>query len=70
MLRSQDPAPDSWYVNETGKVLKVRLLLYREGNLTAVIVESLDGQRKSIELESWYDMRMSRYCCSVKNLLR
>lgn len=69
MFRSQDPVPDSWYVNESGKVLKARLLLYRDGTLTAVIVESLEGQRKSIKLESWYKMHLTRYCCSLKNLL-
>ena len=70
MFRSQDPVPDSWYVNESGKVLKVRFLVYRDGGLTAVIVESLEGRRKSIKLECWYEMHLTRYCCSHKNLLR
>ena len=37
MFQSQDPLPDSWYVDETGKVLKVKLLLYSESHLDAVI---------------------------------
>jgi hypothetical protein len=70
MFRSQDPVPDSWYVNETGKVVKVRLLLYREGHLNAVIVENLEGRHNSIKLENWYELHLSRYCCATKNHFR
>ena len=68
MFQSQDPLPDSWYVDETGKVLKVRLLLYRESHLAAVIVETLEGKHQSIVLEKWYELHLSRYCCARKNL--
>ena len=67
MFRSQDPVPDSWYVNQTGRVVKVRLLLYLEGRLNAVIVETLEGKRNIIKLKHWYELHLSRYCCATKN---
>ena len=70
MYRSHDPVPDAWYVNKTGKVLKVRLLLYREGRLNAVIIENLEGQRNIIKLENWYELHLSRYCCATRNFIR
>jgi hypothetical protein len=68
MFQSQDPLPDSWYVDETGKVLKVKLLLYSESHLDAVIVETLEGKHQSIRLEKWYELHLSRYCCARNNL--
>jgi len=67
MFPSHDPVPDSWYVNTTGKVLKVRLLLYLEGYLDAVIIENLDGRHNMVKLERWYELHLSRYCCANKN---
>ena len=70
MFRSHYPVPDSWYVNETGKVIKVRLLLYREGKLNAVIIENLEGRRNIIKLEGWYELHLSRYCCAARKFKR
>ena len=70
MFRSHNPVPDSWYVNKTGKVVKVRFLLYREGKLDAVIIESLEGLHNIIKHEGWYELHLSRYCCAAKNFKR
>lgn len=67
MFRSHNPVPDSWYVNETGKVVKVRLLLYREGKLNAVIIENLEGRRNIVKLEGWYELHLNRYCNAARN---
>ena len=66
MLCSHDPVPDSWYVNEQGRVVKVRMLLYREGHLDAVITNDLDGYSDRIKLDDWYDLHLSRYCYAPK----
>ena len=67
MFCSHDPVPDSWYVNENGKVIKVRLLLYQDGRLDAVVMEDLDGLSKIINLEQWYELHLSRYCYAPRN---
>ena len=70
MFRSHNPVPDSWYVSKTGKVVKVRFLLYREGKLDAVIIENLEGRRNIIKLAGWHELHLSRYCCTAKNFKR
>jgi hypothetical protein len=64
---SHDPVPDSWYVNESGKVVKVRLLLYRAGRLDSVITEDLDGCSATVKLDEWYELHLSRYYYAPKS---
>ena len=66
MLYSHDPVPDSWYVNEQGSVVKVCLLMYREGHLDAVLTNDLDGCSDVIKLDEWYNLHLSRYCYAPK----
>lgn len=68
MFCSHDPVPDSWYVNEHGKVIKVRLLLYHAGCLDTIITEDIDGLSKRIKLNKWYELHLSRYCYAPKRL--
>ena len=67
MFCSHDPVPDSWYVNENGKVIKVRLLLYRDGRLSAVMTEDIDGLPRIFRQEEWYELHLSRYCYAPKS---
>lgn len=70
MFCSHDPVPDSWYVNEHGKAVKVHLLMYREGRLDTVITNDLDGSSDMIKLDEWYELHLSRYCYAPKSFGR
>lgn len=67
MFCSHDPVPDSWYVNENGKVVKVCLLMYREGRLDTILTNDLDGDSEIIKLDAWYELHLSRYCYASKS---
>lgn len=67
MFCSHEPVPDSWYVNENGKVIKVRLLVYRDGRLDTVITEDIDGLSNIIKLDVWYELHLSRYCYAPRS---
>jgi hypothetical protein len=67
MFCSHDPVPDSWYVNENGKVIKVRLLLYRNGRLDTVLTEDINGVPRTVNLEQWYELHLSRYCYAPRS---
>ncbi len=67
MFCSYDPVPDSWYVNENGKVIKVRLLLYQDGQLEAIMTEDIDGFSRTIKPDEWYDLHLSRYCYAPRS---
>jgi hypothetical protein len=68
MFCSHDPVPDSWYVSENGKVIKVRLLLYQDGRLDTVITEDIDGLSNIVKLDKWYELHLSRYCYAPRRL--
>ncbi len=67
MFCSHDPVPDSWYVNENGKVIKVRLLLYQGGRLAKVLTEDIDGVSGIINYYQWYELNLSRYCYAPRS---
>ena len=46
----QKPVSGSWYVNRTGKLVKVSLLLYAGEIVSRVMLEYLDGNRDRAEL--------------------
>ena len=49
----KQPHAGSWYVNKTGKLMKVRMLLYSDGQPTQVMIEFLDGMRISVGIDAW-----------------
>ncbi len=53
MSMQQQPRVGSWYVNMTGKLMKVRALVYHFGRLTGVSIEYLDGSRHLADITSW-----------------
>ena len=53
MYTMHEPVVGSWYANRTGKLMKVRLLSYRHENMSAVMIEYLDGTRQVIDIDAW-----------------
>ena len=48
MFRVQDPIVGSWFVNLTGQLIKVKLLMFNEQSLDRVLIQYLDGNTKLI----------------------
>ena len=61
MAVQQTPIPGNYYVNKTGQLIKVRYLLYSEGDISRIILEYLDGRRMFVELEEWSWLDLVRY---------
>jgi hypothetical protein len=49
----QEPIVGSWYLNQTGKLMKVRMLMFTEQRLTKVMIEYLDSSVKIVDIEAW-----------------
>lgn len=49
----QEPIVGSWYLNQTGKLMKVRMLMFTEQRLTRVMIEYLDSSVKIVDIEAW-----------------
>jgi hypothetical protein len=53
MMVRHEPRAGSWYVNKTGKLMKVKLLLLNGERLDRVLIEFLDGMRVTVDYDAW-----------------
>lgn len=49
----QEPVVGSWYLNQTGKLMKVRMLMFSAQRLSKVMIEYLDGSIMIVDIEAW-----------------
>lgn len=58
----QEPIVGSWYLNQTGKLMKVRMLMFTEQSLSKVMIEYLDSSVKIVDIDAWnfLDLNMRR----------
>ena len=49
----QEPVVGAWYLNQTGKLMKVRMLLFSERRVARVLIEYLDGSTQSVDIQAW-----------------
>ncbi|NOX42867.1 MAG: hypothetical protein GXP19_03915 [Gammaproteobacteria bacterium] len=52
-MTTQKPIVNAWYVNQTGKLVKVRMLDYEAGNLAKVLIEYLEGNTILVGINDW-----------------
>ena len=50
---------DSWFINRTGKLMKVKLIMYRHENPIKVMIEFIEGQLKVVSIEDWYCLELN-----------
>lgn len=60
MFTMQSPVVGTWYVNQTGKLIKVRMLLYVRDGLQNVMVEYLDGSLALVSADDWYCLKLNK----------
>jgi len=58
--RKQEPEVGSWFVNRTGKLMKVKLIMYRHEMLQKVMIEFLEGEMKIVNIDDWYFLELNR----------
>jgi hypothetical protein len=59
MFHQREPVVGTWFVNQTGKLFKVKLLTYSGQTLHKVFVEYLDGANKIINADEWYCLKLN-----------
>lgn len=52
-MTTQKPIVNAWYVNQTGKLVKVRMLDYEKGKLAKVLIEYLEGNTILVAIDDW-----------------
>jgi len=61
MTVRQRPVPGFYYINFTGQLIKVRALLYAEGEVRRVVLEYLDGSVIHVPMQEWDWLDLARY---------
>lgn len=61
MFRVQDPVVGSWFVNLTGQLIKVRLVMFNEQNMQRVLIQYLDGNTKLINKDDWFCLKLNKH---------
>ncbi len=49
-----EPKPGHWYINRSGKLIKVRLAAYNVSGLYAVSIQYLEGRVQLLTARDWY----------------
>ena len=61
MFRVQHPTVGSWFVNLTGQLIKVRLVMFNKDKLHRVLIQYLDGNTKLIHHEDWSYLKLNKH---------
>ncbi|MBN4080237.1 hypothetical protein JYT31_01095 [Beggiatoa alba] len=60
MFTSYTPAVGEWYVKNTGKLIKVRMLSYFEEKIERVVIEFLDGTIQKLSFNEWCTLDLNK----------
>ncbi len=61
MFCVQDPTVGVWFVNMTGQLIKVKLVMFAEDKLHRVLIQYLDGTTKLIKKDDWFCLKLNRH---------
>jgi hypothetical protein len=53
MLDLQEPRPGYWYINRTGKLMKVRMVMYGIHGAESVLLQYVEGSIHTISMLDW-----------------
>jgi len=65
MFHVQDPTVGTWFVNLTGQLIKVKLVMFDEAQLHRVLIQYLDGTTKLINREDWLCLKLNKHLHEV-----
>ena len=58
----QPPQVSTWYINRTGKLLKVKMVLHDRQGPVRVLVEYIDGVHQITSIDDWYCLDLNVHC--------
>ena len=57
----QQPVPGEYYINETGQLIKVRCMLYRDAEISMIMLQYQDGCHLTIRMDEWNWLALKPY---------
>jgi hypothetical protein len=64
----QEPVVSSWYLNQTGKLMKVKLVLFDQNTISRVMVEYLDGTLSIVDIKLWNFLDLDVHAQSMERI--
>lgn len=63
MFDLQEPKPGYWYINRTGKLMKVKMVMHGLESIESVLIQYVEGTTHSISIDDWQclDLVVPRY---------
>ncbi len=61
MFCTQKPVVGAWFVNLTGQLIKVKLLMFNGQQLEHVLIQYLDGSTRLIKKDDWFCLKLNRH---------
>lgn len=61
MFHVQEPIVGSWFVNLTGQLIKVKLVMFNAETLQHVLIQYLDGKTKLINKDDWFCLKLNKH---------
>lgn len=52
-LDLQQPLPGYWYINRTGKLMKVKMVMLGHEGIESILLEYIEGATQTISIEDW-----------------
>ena len=68
MLDLQEPRPGYWYINRTGKLMKVKMVMHGLEGIESALIQCVEGITHFISIDDWQclDLVVPRYeLCDV-----
>jgi hypothetical protein len=63
------PVPGYWYINTSGKLIRVRLIGYVGLKACTVIIQYIDGLIRTIDIDDWHGLDILMPCSDHEALL-
>lgn len=63
MFDMHEPKPGYWYINRTGKLIKVKMVMRGLGAIESVLLQYIEGSTYTISMDDWQclDLVIPRY---------
>ena len=59
--KQKTPRINHWYVNLTGQLIKVRMLVFEPEGLKQVVIEYLDGTKTPVNRHDWDCLELAEH---------
>ena len=58
-----EPVPGYWYINRTGKLMRVRFVSHGKNGVESILIQYIEGATQTISIEDWrcLDLVIPRY---------